>query len=290
MLCSLDKTSSSSRGGAANFCSPSASAPINTRNAFPPSRIRSVAFATFAAGAPAGAAVSSIIGSILTQLAEQRRGVYFMTGVSALVFVGGFTMFDKGMPSTAEDNRVDWLGSFLVTTASLVMIVFVLSDENIATDGQKTSCTFLSSASVVLFNVAIVFMVAYFPVIYLAVLGTTLTGVANMLLGVINPTATYWAFGFPATVLMAFGADFVFPSGTLFIARLCLPHEQSIGGALLQTLMHLGGAFDLAITTVVYDATLKRVSLRDGIVINVDSTNVFPPPCREAARVQGRVL
>ncbi|GBE89371.1 hypothetical protein SCP_1600320 [Sparassis crispa] len=39
--------------------------------------------------------------------AIERRGVYFMTGVSALVFVGGFTAFDKGMPSTVEDKRVD---------------------------------------------------------------------------------------------------------------------------------------------------------------------------------------
>ena len=35
---------------------------------FPPSPIRSIAFATFAAGAPVGAAVGSTIGGVLTQL------------------------------------------------------------------------------------------------------------------------------------------------------------------------------------------------------------------------------
>ncbi|KAL6301681.1 hypothetical protein BKA93DRAFT_828018 [Sparassis latifolia] len=123
---------------------------------------------------PAGAVVGSIIGSILTQLTERVRDVYFMTGVPALVFVGGFTAFDKGMPSTVEDKRVDRL-------------VRVRGD----------------------------------------------------------------------------GADRI-------RRGLCVP----VRGA---TLTHLGGAFGLAITTVVYDATLKRVSLPEGIVINVDSTNVFPP-------------
>ncbi|GBE89989.1 efflux transporter [Sparassis crispa] len=339
-------------------------------HAFPPSRIRSVAFATFAAGAPVGAAVGSVIGGVLTQLTEKtwRSVFYLMTGISALVFVGGFLTFDSDMPSTEEDKRVDWLGAFLVT-AGLVMIVFVLSDGTIAPNGWKTSyiiallvvgvllvgayvgwqyylervqddpeaprrwwtpppllritlfsrgngklaailaiafleyCGFMAfpfwfqlyyqdyigldailtmvrilpmSVSGVLCNVLIAFVVGYVPVVYLVVLGTTLTGVANLLFGVINPTATYWAFGFPATVLIVFGADFVFPSGTLFVARLCLTHEQSVGGALFQTLTQLGGSFGLAITTIVYDATLKRASLRDGVVINIDGTNAPP--------------
>lgn len=63
-----------------------------------------------------------------------------------------------------------------------------------------------------------------------------LTGVANLLFAVINPEATYWAFGFPAAILSVFGADFVFASGTLFVAKVCLPHEQSVGGALFQTM------------------------------------------------------
>ena len=35
---------------------------------FPPSPIRSIAFATFAAGAPVGAAIGSAVGGVLTQL------------------------------------------------------------------------------------------------------------------------------------------------------------------------------------------------------------------------------
>jgi MFS family permease len=37
-------------------------------HSFPPSKARSTAFATFAAGAPVGGAVGMIIGGVLTQL------------------------------------------------------------------------------------------------------------------------------------------------------------------------------------------------------------------------------
>lgn len=69
-----------------------------------------------------------------------------------------------------------------------------------------------------------------------SVFGTALTSVAGLLFAVINPAATYWAFGFPAAIVAVFGADFVFASGTLFVAKVSLPHEQSLAGGLFQTL------------------------------------------------------
>ena len=36
--------------------------------------------------------------------------------------------------------------------------------------------------------------------------------------------------------MSVFGADFVFASGTLFVAKVSLPHEQSLAGALFQTM------------------------------------------------------
>ena len=67
-------------------------------------------------------------------------------------------------------------------------------------------------------------------------IGTTLTSVASLLFAVINTHAPYWAFGFPAAIVAVFGADFVFASGTLFVAKVSLPHEQSVSGALFQTM------------------------------------------------------
>ncbi|KAI9069514.1 hypothetical protein FKP32DRAFT_1753776 [Trametes sanguinea] len=73
--------------------------------------------------------------------------------------------------------------------------------------------------------------------------------------------APYWAFGFPAAILSVFGADFVFATGTLFVAKACLPHKQSVSGVLFQTLTQVGTAFGIALSTIVFDATLVRSSL-----------------------------
>ncbi len=63
-----------------------------------------------------------------------------------------------------------------------------------------------------------------------------MTGIAGLLFAVIDPSASYWAYGFPSAIVSVFGADFVFPSGTLFVAKVSLPHEQSLAGGMFQTL------------------------------------------------------
>lgn len=95
------------------------------------------------------------------------------------------------------------------------------------------------------------------------VIGTLLTGVSNLLFALINPAATYWAFGFPAAILTVFGADFVFATGTLFTAKVCLPHEQSLGGAVFQTVTQIGTAFGLAISTVVFNTQIAKAGGSD---------------------------
>ena len=111
----------------------------------------------------------------------------------------------------------------------------------------------------------------------LPVIGTIGTGLASLLFAVIVPSAPYWAFGFPAAIISVAGADFVFVIGTLFITRVCLKHELSVGGALFQTITQLGTAFGLAISTVVFNATLKSRSKDLGIVLNADQMNAPKP-------------
>lgn len=65
--------------------------------------------------------------------------------------------------------------------------------------------------------------------------GTLLTASAAIMFAVIDTTASYWVSGFPATVVVVFGADFVYASGTIFIAKITPPHERSVAGALFQT-------------------------------------------------------
>ncbi len=62
-----------------------------------------------------------------------------------------------------------------------------------------------------------------------------ITGCAPILFAVIVPSAPYWAFGLPGAICSAFGADFVFASGTLYVAKIVKEDEQSLAGGLFQT-------------------------------------------------------
>lgn len=90
-------------------------------------------------------------------------------------------------------------------------------------------------------------------------IGTLLTSASNVLFTLVDPVVPYRAFGFPAAIVTVFGADFVFATGTLFIVRVRLPHEQSVGGVLFQTLTQLGTAFGLAISTVGFNNRAQEV-------------------------------
>ncbi|CAK5271957.1 unnamed protein product [Mycena citricolor] len=100
-------------------------------------------------------------------------------------------------------------------------------------------------------NFFVVFLVSRVDLVYLVVFGTTFTGIAGLLMALIHPGAPYWTYGFPSPIVSVFGGDFVFAAGTLFIAKISLPHEQSLSGGIFQTLMQLGTAFGLAISTIV---------------------------------------
>ncbi|KAJ6453099.1 MFS general substrate transporter [Mycena sanguinolenta] len=309
-------------------------------HAFPPSRARSAAFATFSAGAPLGGAIGTQIGALLTQYtrASWRSPFFLIAGMACLSALGGFLIIDPDVPSTETDRRVDWIGAFLATTG-LILLVFVLGQGSIATHGWKTGyiiallivsviflavfllwqhyleknegkqrpplmkltlwkrakgkfavmqaiaffqwAAFLSwyfwaqiyyenyqklsavltavrmlpmSITGALCNAFVVLVIGRIDLVVLLVFGTFCTGLAPLLFALIIPSSPYWAFGFPATILAVFGADFVFAAGTLFVAKVSLPHEQSLAGALFQTITQLGTAFGLAISTISFDA------------------------------------
>lgn len=63
-----------------------------------------------------------------------------------------------------------------------------------------------------------------------------MTGLSPLLFAIIDTSAPYWAYGFPAAVSSVFGADFIFSSGSLFVAKVAKPEEQSVAGGLFNTL------------------------------------------------------
>lgn len=105
-------------------------------------------------------------------------------------------------------------------------------------------------------NVLIALLVGRVPVVYLigepplpsafqqkwtvtlnaAGLGTLLTAFGSLFFALVKDGQSYWSYGFPSAIIVVFGADFVFSSGTLFIAKCALPHEQSVAGALFSVM------------------------------------------------------
>ncbi|TRM55696.1 major facilitator superfamily domain-containing protein [Schizophyllum amplum] len=327
-------------------------------DSFPPSRARSIAFATFSAGAPAGGTLGTIVGGALTQYTSKtwRASFYFLAGLAGLCFLGGLYAIRRDPPSQEKDRRVDWLGSILVT-AGLTFILFILAQGEIAQPKQwgtpyiiallvvgvflitvfvawqyylerkqddpsapysvwtppplmrpslfarargrygvqmliafSNWCAFLGwqfwsqlfyqeyqgygpmLAGVryipmlitgLMCNLFIAFFVARVSIVWLMSLGTLITSIAALLFAVIDPDATYWAFGFPAAITSVFGADFVFAGGTIFIAKISRPHEQSVSGGLYNTMIQLGTSIGIAVSTVVYD-NVQEMSMDRG--------------------------
>lgn len=70
----------------------------------------------------------------------------------------------------------------------------------------------------------------------LSALGTLGTAMACLLFAIVDPKVIYWAYCFPAMLLSVLGVDIVYTAGTLYVAKISLPHEQSLAGALFQTM------------------------------------------------------
>ncbi|KAF2130493.1 MFS general substrate transporter [Dothidotthia symphoricarpi CBS 119687] len=94
---------------------------------------------------------------------------------------------------------------------------------------------------------------------------------SSLLFAIPIPThTTYWAYGFPAMVLSVCGADTIFPTLTLFVAK-TLPHEDaSLGGALISAVGQIGRAIGLAIATAVQTAIIAK---KEGVGVEEVGSN-----------------
>lgn len=147
-----------------------------------------------------------------------------------------------------------------------------------------------------------------------------MTSIAPLLFALINTSSPYWAFGFPAAIVAVFGADLyvfrrrfsssagclifglafgatrsIFAGGSLFVAKVALPHEQSLAGGLFNTLTQvlihthsvaaasqqyqypylpcqsyppkIGTSIGLALTSVVLDKTIAKKAHSLGVSV-----------------------
>ncbi|KAG8856950.1 hypothetical protein FRB96_006213 [Tulasnella sp. 330] len=111
----------------------------------------------------------------------------------------------------------------------------------------------------------------------LLAIGSAATGVACLLFALIQPHATFWAFGFPAATIVVLGADFTFATGSIFVAKVALPHEQSLAGGIYNTVMQIGAAIGLAVTTVIADRVTSTQSRKLGYNYDPRNPGYVPP-------------
>jgi hypothetical protein len=125
--------------------------------------------------------------------------------------------------------------------------------------------------------VFIAHMIGRINVVYIVATGTLMTGCADLLFAVIEPRASFWAFCFPSACLVALGADFTFAAGTLFVAKVSHPHEQSVAGALFQAMTQIGSAIGVSVSTIVFNGVLRAQSSRLGVVLDTQGDNAPLP-------------
>ena len=131
-------------------------------------------------------------------------------------------------------------------------------------------------------SVVIAFTIGRVSVMYLLAAGALMAGFADVLFAVIVPRAPYWAFGFPAAFVAALGEDLTFAAGTLFVAKVSHPNEQSVAGALVQAMTQIGLALGVSVSTIVFNGVLKAQSSRLGVALNAQGDNAPLPAQLEA--------
>jgi hypothetical protein len=96
---------------------------------------------------------------------------------------------------------------------------------------------------------------------YILIFGLSSALIANILFAVpISPSTTYWAYGFPAMCLAAFGADTTYPCIGLFTTQSLPRKDQGVAGAMFQTIAGLGRAMFLPITAMIQSSVQTRLA------------------------------
>lgn len=96
---------------------------------------------------------------------------------------------------------------------------------------------------------------------YILIFGLSSALIANILFAVpIPPSTTYWAYGFPAMCLAAFGADTTYPCIGLFTTQSLPRKDQGVAGAMFQTVAGLGRAMFLPITATIQSSVQGRLA------------------------------
>jgi MFS family permease len=81
---------------------------------------------------------------------------------------------------------------------------------------------------------------------------------AFLLLSLNRQSSSYWAFSFPAFILMVVGADLEFNVANMYVMSSLPPTQQSIAGGIFQTVTRLCNTIGFGVTTALFNAVQKN--------------------------------
>ncbi|KAL7898740.1 MFS general substrate transporter [Trichoderma sp. SZMC 28014] len=84
--------------------------------------------------------------------------------------------------------------------------------------------------------------------------GAAMYLVANLLLAIQNPSATYWAFIFPSLLTNVMGLDLQFNVTNMYVMQSLPSHQQSLAGGIFNMFIRLGTTIIFGMSTAVYSS------------------------------------
>lgn len=76
--------------------------------------------------------------------------------------------------------------------------------------------------------------------------------IASLLLALMGPDSSYWAFTFPALIINVVGADFQFNVVNMYVMQSLPLHQQGLAGGIFNTMIRLCSTVALGISTAVF--------------------------------------
>lgn len=92
-------------------------------------------------------------------------------------------------------------------------------------------------------------------------IGTSAYTIAFLLLAFNREDSSYWAFCFPAFVIMVIGADFEFNVAQMYVMSSMPPSRQSVASGIFQTVAKLCMTLGFGIATAIFNGVEKKPSL-----------------------------
>ncbi|KAL7813046.1 MFS general substrate transporter [Trichoderma gracile] len=93
--------------------------------------------------------------------------------------------------------------------------------------------------------------------------GAAMYLVANLLLAVQRPQATYWAFIFPSLLTNVMGLDLQFNVTNMYVMQSLPSHQQSLAGGIFNMFIRLGTTIVFGLSTAVYSSVKNSLTAQD---------------------------